>query len=447
MHVHGSFSEQEGSWQGQVARAAEDGVDLLFMTDHSHRMLATSLATSLADTVNEVTRSGQLARGAASFRPNGSFIVSAESSRSTPASTAVVVNPTAKTNRDRFRSSVMGQVVRHRFDAVTLPVGGVYEVRFALSHHTATAGRADGDYQLCYRFGATTARRFLEDRGTTAVVELAAPTARSTVALDLERDAGRAWPDLVSVDNATQSASFSAVSPRPGVFVSVEGSVEFARTPRRPSELRRVQQQMADRYGSLYDVQVQPAVELGDSQHHNAFTADQYFSADEELSFSDPAAYARANVAAVHAVGGLVSWNHPFGVSLGTPRTGPAADSRRRAVYAKLARTNLFGSDILEVGYGSRGGMDTDQHLALWDSFSRNARFLTGNGVSDSHDSSRSRSGASNAFTTGLWTGSTTIKDVIGSLAAGTSGPATPDGGRAGSSTCSSMAGTPWVRS
>ena len=39
----------------------------------------------------------------------------------------------------------------------------------------------------------------------------------------------------------------------------------------------------------------------------------------------------------------------------------------------------------IEVGYKSRAGMDLAHHVGLWDILSRNAIFLTGNGVTDDH--------------------------------------------------------------
>ncbi|GAA1906619.1 hypothetical protein [Lapillicoccus jejuensis] len=176
---------------------------------------------------------------------------------------------------------------------------------------------------------------------------------------------------------------------------------------------------MATRYGARYGVSIVPAAELGKTSHVNAFTTRQFFAADEELSYRDPATYVQRNVAAIHAQGGLVSWNHPFGATTGRVTTGPAAVTRRRNVYAALAKQDVWGVDILEVGYAVRGSMGIEDHLALWDTFSRHARFLTGNGVSDSHDSAHDRLGFANEFVTGLWSPTTGLGDVLPALSAG----------------------------
>lgn len=52
---------------------------------------------------------------------------------------------------------------------------------------------------------------------------------------------------------------------------------------------------------------------------------------------------------------------------------------------AQLLSNNALDTDIIEVGYPLRAGVDIDHHVGLWDVCSRNALFLTGNGVSDDH--------------------------------------------------------------
>jgi hypothetical protein len=90
----------------------------------------------------------------------------------------------------------------------------------------------------------------------------------------------------------------------------------------------------------------------------------------------------------------------------------------RRQTFADLMAEDLLGSDVLEVGYTLRGYMPFSQHLDLWDTFSRQARWLTGNGVSDDHSGHPWRS-MSNGFLTGLWAASTASGDLAGALASG----------------------------
>jgi hypothetical protein len=123
-------------------------------------------------------------------------------------------------------------------------------------------------------------------------------------------------------------------------------------------------------------------------------------------------------VTGTHARGGLVSWNHPFGANVGPLLSAAEQTNERRQVFADLLAHDLYGSDILEVGYPVRGQVDIATHLALWDTFSRRARFLTGNGVNDDHSAKNWRT-ISNGFATGIWADSVGHADLMAALAAG----------------------------
>ena len=122
----------------------------------------------------------------------------------------------------------------------------------------------------------------------------------------------------------------------------------------------------------------------------------------------------------MHAAGGLVTYNHPFGASGGTVGTPEAQAERRRAVFAEMEASDLFGTQVLEVAYMVRGSVGLDAHLALWDTFSRRGRFLTGTGVNDDHNG-RSWATLGNGYATGLWAPSTAEADVVRALATGRS--------------------------
>jgi hypothetical protein len=113
-----------------------------------------------------------------------------------------------------------------------------------------------------------------------------------------------------------------------------------------------------------------------------------------------------------------VSWNHPYGSSSGPLLTDAAQAQLRRSTFAEHLADRFLGADILEVGYRVRGHMPFEQHLALWDTFSRHARFLTGNGVSDDHSGQDWR-GLTNGFLTGIWAASSSGSDLAAALRAG----------------------------
>jgi hypothetical protein len=87
-------------------------------------------------------------------------------------------------------------------------------------------------------------------------------------------------------------------------------------------------------------------------------------------------------------------------------------------VFADLKTHDLYGADVLEVGYPLRGQVDIATHLALWDTFSRHVRFLTGNGVNDDHSAKNWRT-LNNGFATGIWASSVGHSNLMAALAAG----------------------------
>lgn len=132
---------------------------------------------------------------------------------------------------------------------------------------------------------------------------------------------------------------------------------------------------------------------------------------------SDPDA-AFAVVDMIHASGGLVSYNHPFGTS--NPAVLPVAqqDTMRASVAASVVTDRAMGSDILEVGYPTRGGVDLDHHAQVWDVASRNGLFLTGTGVSDDH-SGQDWFGQQANFVTWSYAKSRDLDQLLPSLSSG----------------------------
>jgi hypothetical protein len=124
----------------------------------------------------------------------------------------------------------------------------------------------------------------------------------------------------------------------------------------------------------------------------------------------------------IHAAGGLLSYNHPYGY--GDPAELPAA--QQDALLAQVAKALLptattpaaLGAGLLEIGYPLRQGVDLAHHVALWDVMSRNAVFPTGNGTNDDHFE-QNWFGISNNWFTLSWAASTAESDLLASLAAG----------------------------
>ena len=131
----------------------------------------------------------------------------------------------------------------------------------------------------------------------------------------------------------------------------------------------------------------------------------------------------------VHAQGGLVSFNHPWGVGI---YGNPAETQEQKALRILKAKrdalaTNLYDCDMLEVGYRIRHGINLAGHLDLWDCLTANARFVTGLGVTDTHGSAWSIGWVpwqpsalyENNYVTWVWAPSRDEVPLLDALAAG----------------------------
>jgi len=120
----------------------------------------------------------------------------------------------------------------------------------------------------------------------------------------------------------------------------------------------------------------------------------------------------------VHAGGGLVSFNHPYGANAGPLLSAAGMDQKLRSVATTLLNDDLLGCDIMEVGYKVRGSVDLAHHTGLWDVLSRNARFVTGNGANDDHFGAN-WAGLGNGWTTSTWSADQTEAGLLGALTSG----------------------------
>jgi hypothetical protein len=98
--------------------------------------------------------------------------------------------------------------------------------------------------------------------------------------------------------------------------------------------------------------------------------------------------------------------------------SGSAQDSNLRATATTMLNNKALDCDIIEVGYPKRGGMDLAHHVGLWDVLSRNARFLTGNGVNDDHWGT-GWLGLANNWVTAAWAASTSEAALLTALSSG----------------------------
>jgi hypothetical protein len=452
MHIHSSFSEQSGSMDSQLFQAASNSVDVLWWTDHDARMDGIGYRRTVHFTSLTAETGGPGERGPWTWRKtesgplassSGGGIVGTPSSPNDPVAGGSL-HLTAKSGTTglakygyfadchpagwNYRDNLTGQ-------SLTIDVlldgnweRGYLELLIASSYHQAAGGRPAGDYTLSYRFvppgvPASRVRHGISGVVTIPVVPTSGHNPWCTVTIRPARDIAALWPDLDYRDFALWGLTLSAASDGD----KVSGYFDYLRFSRRLSGevLLRQQADMAAAASRRYPAVVQrQGLEVSwGVPHINWFGGAVVIPDYAKTTLRTYPEFLRGTVVPqIHAAGGLVSYNHPYGY--GDPARLPVAE--QNALLAGVARKLLptatrpaaLGADLLEVGYNLRQGVDLGHHVALWDIMSRNAVFLTGNGTSDDHFGQDWR-GIINNWVTSTWATSTTESDLLASLAAG----------------------------
>jgi hypothetical protein len=455
MHIHSSFSEQSGSMQSQLFQAAKNSVDVLWWTDHDSRMDGLGYRrvvhfTSLSDEkggpgqgaawkwvkTENGPLTGKSGGGIVEFpcSPNdpvvgGSMHLAAESS-TTAAATYGYYADSHRAGLN-YRDNLTGQSLTIDVLLKSGWTRGYLQLLIHSSYHEAAGGRPAGDYSLSYRFvpPGTPARRVANGNLGIVIIPVKAAGGKNrwgTITMTPSDDIAALWPDLDYRDFALWELTLSAVSDGD----PVDGYFDYLRFTRRKSGEVFLQQQMAmaaafaPRYPSV--VQRQGLEVSAHLPHINWFGGAVVipdYSADVVHTWDTWSTYLeRAAVPQIHAAGGLVSYNHPFGYGAG-PELPLKQQDRALPKVARLLlptgkRPAAFGADLLEVGYPLRNGVNLAHHVALWDVMSRNGVFLTGNGTSDDHYG-EDWLGIVNNWVTSTWAASTAEADLLASLAAG----------------------------
>lgn len=444
MHVHASFSEQTGSMEAQLLQAQQNAVDVLWWTDHDHRMEAlhyrnvvhfTSLTAETTDgnTASHAWRwvrrtSGPLASSssggiASTGSPNdpvsgGSLSLTAQS---TSAATAIL-GFFANTQRGNYneRANLYGQTWSIEVLPTRVGLTGYLELLISSSLHPARGGRPAGNYSLSYRFGGSGVPGSRTATGLLGVISVpVVPGQWNTITINPCEDIAALWPDMDNRDFASYGITLSAVSN--GLLTS--GSFDYLQFSRPYSSgdfPLQTQRDISAGYAPMFpSVSQRQGVEMSlFDPHLNWFGGAVSLPTYEGVTAATYLAYIQTQVTAVHAAGGLASYNHPYGSSGGALLSQAAQDTKMSQTATALLNNKALGTDIIEVGYPQRAGVDLDHHVKLWDILSRNALTLTGNGGNDDH-MGQNWYGSSSNWTTSVWTASTDEIDLLNALRAG----------------------------
>jgi len=240
MHVHSSFSEQDGSMDSQLFQASKNSVDVLWWTDHDTRMDGIGYRQVVHFTSLTKERGGpgqgrpwdwtQVTSGPLGSRSTGG-IVQSPSSPSDPVaggSMQLIAKSTtgapatfgfyAQTHQAswNYRDNLNGQ-------SLTIDVlltggwqSGYLELLIVSSYHEAIGGRPAGGYQLSYQFvpPGGTARRTAN--GLTGIVTI--PVTPNSGTGGVNHDAGPVpWSAKIhsrGTPRMTSAANDAAISRR-----------------------------------------------------------------------------------------------------------------------------------------------------------------------------------------------------------------------------------------
>ncbi len=441
MHVHSSFSEGMASMEAQLFQAAHNAVDVLWWTDHEWKMRArnfkhevhfTALTGEQIDGTkpwNWVrTKVGTLtAASTGGIAPlssptdsvtTGSLHVLAQSTSTTLAKLGYAVDGLAPKTQ---RGNAYGQVWTLDVLPTSIASTAFLELLVTLSYHPAQAGRPAGQYQISYRFGGANAAGSRVASGLLGVVTLPANVGQwNTVAVTMSDDIAVLWPDMNPQDFSTYQLSFLAASTG-GVAEGYFDDLRISRPYATGDVPLQIQQSIGSGYAAQYPgVAQRQGLEVSFTDPHvNWFggaVSIPTFIAGKGQTWQQ---FLMATITTIHAGGGLASYNHPYGTS--TPNSvqaQSAQDAGMSKTATSLLTNKALGVDIIEVGYPRRAGYDLAHHVGLWDTLSRNAMFLTGNGVNDDHPGTN-WFGTANNWVTWVWSATDSEADLLAAMKAG----------------------------
>jgi hypothetical protein len=448
MHVHASFSELTGSMASQLECARRAGVNVVWFTEHDWRMSAHDYRTQVHfDSLLGEKEFGRVwvwkaKRSGAQLADFGGGLVSSPVSPNDPssiagalhvyaqaqgaASASYLYNADTNASRHNQRSNLTGTTITLDVLVGQASPAGYPELRIQLSNHPSSGGRPAGGYVLSYRFGLT-GDAFTQ--GLLGVVPVPADAGTwTTVTLNPTDDIARLWPDMVAEDNSLVNLWLGVTSTQ---ATRAEGWFDWLRFERSETAADHpilVQSAILERLLPLYpELAAYAGQEVSFYPGHlNWFGGSQYLHpyngvGEDIVATKDKPVLTNSLVREMKQLGGTVSINHPFGASDEQEAVVGSADLARQKLAKKYLTYGAYGADLLEVAYAQRGGASIFNHLALWDTLSRNGLWMTGTGVSDNHDGLVGSGWLDdiNRFTTSVWSDSIAPDSLLQTLQTG----------------------------
>lgn len=436
MHLHGSFSEGTGSWEGHFAQAALNHVDVIMPADHDWRARLLNYRQAYHFTgMSEVGPDGTwrlrttagtgLATGSgATISPlqspadsgGGSLHVLAKAAGTAAASLSVLVDDGPA--RKNYHGTLLGRTLGLSIYPVQSVRAAAMALRVTCSLHPSVSQQP---LQVLYRFCTDLAAATYGVKGGVGTVTLPV-TANSwnTLTFDLQADLQQLWPGIIAADNAISLLELVATG---SGSLQAEGNFAALTLTRTSdynalSSLDSVIGAYRSRYPGLF---VMMGSEDSFDQHFCRIGGTPFLYDYPATGATNPRfgnGVAADQVAQIKANGGVASLNHPYGVALGGVLSQSQQDAKRASTAQSLLGVRAFRADVLEVGYASRGGVDLKHHQQLWDTLSRNGLYLTADGVSDDHGG-KNWVTQQNRFVTCPWTGVLDEPSLLAALRSG----------------------------
>ena len=423
LHVHGSFSEGDASMESVTEESRNVGLDVLWWSDHDGYFTQYHLVSSFSfegwqepastnedwtpNTAGEVTKTKSfelvslegMAMYEAAITPEEAH-QGLNSLRMTGASSSTLFKEmlyrfSSQNNRDK--RPVAAEVfveISLLPRKITLNARPVIDI--LLSLHEPTPPATTWEQSRVRYFLSNDSLAVAYRNGSIYYVPVRYTTnAWNILSLPVTEDAIEGFSYLRGIDNALYEVRLgveSCMSDTTVVFFD-----DFNITAAlRGDTLLNVQQIIMDSLQmETPEVTQLQAVEISEWVHLNEFgdgiDLPNYDSVallggylDGSGWITDPEDFrtysAQYVVQRAHDRGNVVSYNHLFGASsnsTGGPDPQTTVDD--------LATVEVYGADILEVGYRARGGHDLDTHLWVWDELAKKGLYLVGTGVGDSH--------------------------------------------------------------
>jgi len=425
LHLHGSLSEGTASMSWHASVASVGGVDMLWWTDHDTGYYVGGHGESTGLDFE----SGSLQSKIPIFSERTASLQWTEVESSLEQSSSEVRRTAARSGDFGWRIEglgTQGQRLYHRLDAT--PDVNFKSLLAEVSFSVWIRAKGDPGLQIEIPLSATAAGEAARsDRYNKIVLhhldeeppreELAyyipmelEQGAWTQVSLDLSALAPEAFPDL----GLDQHAEFVEVSLIGGGGRQMSYDIDDFSWPQavHGEELRELQR--AHLAAMEFDTRHLVGFEISGygMDHMNA-----YGSEVPLIDYTQAGGWGlQEAVEHVHDAGGIVSYNHMFSTS-GALFEREDLLERIDARSAELVRTQVYGCDLLEVGYRQRGGA-VEHFLRVWDKLSEGGVWITGIGVSDQHARVYMET-TKNNFVTWISSSSTDEDDLIWNLKRG----------------------------